>query len=69
MVQNIDCEPVQVAGGEMIQFTVAIPTYNGESGYLSKVLDALLKQKTKVEWELIVVDNNSKDDTKKLVIV
>jgi glycosyltransferase involved in cell wall biosynthesis len=28
----------------------------------------MLKQKTKVEWELIVVDNNSKDDTKKLVM-
>jgi glycosyltransferase involved in cell wall biosynthesis len=56
MVQNMDCEPVQVAGEEMIQFTEAIPTYNGASGYLSKVLDALLKQKTKVGWELIVVN-------------
>jgi glycosyltransferase involved in cell wall biosynthesis len=42
-----------------MKFTEAIPTYNGASGYLSKVLDALLKQKTTIRWELIVVGNNS----------
>jgi glycosyltransferase involved in cell wall biosynthesis len=31
-----------------MEFTAAIPTFNGASGYLSKVLDALLKQKQKV---------------------
>jgi hypothetical protein len=43
-----------VVGEEMMQFTSAIPTYNGASGYLSKVLDALLKQKTTIRWELIM---------------
>ena len=52
-----------------INLTVAIPTYNGGSKYLSQVLDALKKQvkTSKVTWEVIVVDNNSTDDTKKLV--
>ena len=49
---------------EKLNFTVAIPTYNGAKR-LPKVLDLLLKQ-TGVEnlnWEIIIIDNNSKDDT------
>jgi glycosyltransferase involved in cell wall biosynthesis len=49
-------------------FTVAIPTYNGASR-LPKVL-AKLEQQTGIEniaWEIIIVDNNSSDDTAKVV--
>lgn len=52
----------------MADFTVAIPTYNGASR-LPKVL-AKLAQQTGIEnlsWEIIIVDNNSKDDTAKVV--
>lgn len=48
----------------MIDFTVAIPTYNGASR-LPKVLEKL-KEQTGLEnlaWEIIIVDNNSSDDT------
>ncbi|QSJ18469.1 hormogonium polysaccharide biosynthesis glycosyltransferase HpsE [Nostoc sp. UHCC 0702] len=51
-----------------VDFTVVIPTYNGESR-LSKVLERLQTQ-TGVEqlnWEILVVDNNSTDNTAKLV--
>ena len=47
-----------------LDFTVAIPTYNGAKR-LPKVLDLLFKQ-TGVEnlnWEIIIIDNNSKDNT------
>ena len=49
-------------------FTVAIPTYNGESR-LPAVLDCLRSQvNTKhICWEIIVVDNNSTDQTAKIV--
>jgi glycosyltransferase involved in cell wall biosynthesis len=50
-----------------LDFTVSIPTYNGAKR-LPKVLDLLLNQ-TGVEnlnWEIIIIDNNSKDDTNKI---
>ncbi|OKH14324.1 glycosyl transferase [Fischerella major NIES-592] len=49
-------------------FTVAIPTYNGESR-LPKVLERLQNQTgvTHLKWEIIVVDNNSTDNTAKVV--
>lgn len=51
-----------------IAFTVAIPTYNGETR-LPKILDKLREQ-TRTEdisWEVLIVDNNSRDNTAKVV--
>lgn len=51
-----------------IQFTVAIPTYNGAKT-LQFVLEKLRSQ-TQIDflsWEVIVVDNNSTDETAKIV--
>ncbi len=47
-----------------IHFTVAIPAYNGASR-LPSLLDNLLAQATpeNFTWQVIVVDNNSTDDT------
>jgi glycosyltransferase involved in cell wall biosynthesis len=52
----------------MIDFTVAIPTYNGEKR-LPDVLDRLRSQDgiDQINWEIIVVDNNSNDGTADLV--
>jgi glycosyltransferase involved in cell wall biosynthesis len=51
-----------------IDFTVAIPTYNGETR-LPEVLDKLLAQinTETFDWEVIVIDNNSTDNTAKIV--
>jgi glycosyltransferase involved in cell wall biosynthesis len=51
-----------------LDLTVAIPTYNGESR-LSKVLEHLQRQQgiENLNWEILVVDNNSKDNTAKLI--
>ncbi|NES80083.1 MAG: glycosyltransferase family 2 protein, partial [Moorea sp. SIO2B7] len=52
----------------MLDFTVAIPTYNGVNR-LPQVLEKLCSQ-TEIEnisWEIIIVDNNSKDDTEKVI--
>ena len=51
-----------------IDFTVAIPTYNGASR-LPKLLEKLRSQINLEHlcWEIIVVDNNSTDDTAKVV--
>ncbi|MEB3341993.1 hormogonium polysaccharide biosynthesis glycosyltransferase HpsE [Okeania sp.] len=53
---------------KQIKFTVAIPTYNGEKR-LPKVLDKLREQinTEHFDWEILVVDNNSKDNTAKVV--
>lgn len=52
----------------MVDFTVVIPTYNG-AHRLPKVLDALRSQvNTKsIQWEILVVDNNSSDSTQQLI--
>lgn len=51
-----------------IDFTVAIPTYNGESR-LPALLEQLRSQvgTESIRWEVIVVDNNSTDKTAKVV--
>lgn len=48
--------------------TIAICTYN-RCGMLSKTMDAILGQEVPagVAWELLVVDNNSKDQTREVV--
>ncbi|TFI54453.1 glycosyltransferase [Mastigocladus laminosus UU774] len=51
-----------------IDFTVAIPTYNGAKR-LPELLERLRNQldTENFSWEIIVVDNNSSDDTVKVV--
>ncbi len=51
-----------------LNFTVAIPTYNGEKR-LPEVLERLRSQlhTEAFSWEVIVVDNNSTDNTAKVV--
>ncbi|OKH33367.1 glycosyl transferase [[Phormidium ambiguum] IAM M-71] len=53
----------------MPDFTVAIPTYNGQHR-LPEVLDKLRESQLNTEnfsWEILVVDNNSTDNTAKIV--
>jgi len=52
----------------MPNFTVAIPTYNGEHR-LPEVLEKLRSQinTENFSWEILVVDNNSTDNTKQVV--
>lgn len=52
----------------MLDFTVAIPTYNGEQR-LPEVLDRLKHQIDvgHLSWEVLVVDNNSSDGTAEVV--
>jgi glycosyltransferase involved in cell wall biosynthesis len=51
-----------------LDFTVAIPTYNGASR-LPQVLERLRQQVNaeNLAWEIIIVDNNSKDNTAEIV--
>lgn len=53
---------------EQIDFTVAIPTYNGGSR-LREILDRLRSQINgeSLCWEILIVDNNSQDNTANLV--
>ncbi|MBE9126163.1 MULTISPECIES: glycosyltransferase [unclassified Coleofasciculus] len=52
----------------MVEFTVAICTYNGEN-LLPAVLDSLRSQigHEEINWEIIVLDNNSCDNTANVV--
>jgi glycosyltransferase involved in cell wall biosynthesis len=52
----------------MVDITVAIPTYNGEKR-LPSLLEKLRSQTNteQINWEILIVDNNSKDDTAKVI--
>lgn len=52
----------------MIDITVAIPTYNGAKR-LPIVLEKLRSQTNteQIAWEILIVDNNSKDNTAKVI--
>jgi len=49
-----------------MQFSVVIPTYN-RAGELQQTLGSLAKLNHAGSWEVIVVDNNSKDSTRQVV--
>jgi glucosyl-dolichyl phosphate glucuronosyltransferase len=49
-----------------MQFSVVIPTYN-RAGELRETLASLTKLNHAGRWEVIVVDNNSKDSTRQVV--
>lgn len=53
----------------MTDFTVAIPTFNGENR-LRCVLESLNNQiiPKDITWEVLVIDNNSQDNTKVVVL-
>ncbi|MCG6137378.1 MAG: hormogonium polysaccharide biosynthesis glycosyltransferase HpsE [Nostoc sp. LLA-1] len=53
---------------EKFDFTVSIPTYNG-ANRLPELLERLRNQLyiEKISWEIIVVDNNSTDNTSQLI--
>jgi len=46
--------------------TVFIPTYNGEA-YLAAIFKALQSQKTDFEFEVLVIDSGSKDNTLRII--
>lgn len=51
---------------ELKKISIIIPTHNRESS-LNRVLDNIVSLNAMVNFEIIVVDNNSKDGTKELV--
>ncbi len=62
--QNFSCYFLYI----MLDFTVIICTYNGENR-LPHVLDRLRTQEhlENLAWEILVIDNNSTDNTEKVV--
>lgn len=50
-----------------MKFTVVISTYN-RARHLKGTLDVLARQQTRAPWEVIVVDNNSTDGTRRVAV-
>ncbi|MBF0818573.1 glycosyltransferase family 2 protein [Streptococcus acidominimus] len=46
-----------------VKATVFIPVYNGEHDHLEETLTALYQQETDFEWEVIVTDSESSDNS------
>jgi glycosyltransferase involved in cell wall biosynthesis len=58
---------VTCKSSDLYDVSVVVPTHNRQ-GLLTKTLESLLDQRTgAVRYELLVVDNNSKDDTRAVV--
>jgi glycosyltransferase involved in cell wall biosynthesis len=47
--------------------TVFIPTYNGEK-YIGQILDALFVQKVDYEYDVLIIDSGSRDNTRTYTI-
>ncbi len=52
----------------MLDFTVAVPTYNGANG-LTQLLERLFNQSgvEDLNWEILIIDNNSSDRTSEII--
>ena len=49
-----------------MKISVILPTYNRAELFLSRAINSVVNQ-TYENWELIIIDNNSIDNTKQLV--
>ena len=49
-----------------MKVSIILPTYNRASSYLKEAIDSVINQ-SYMNWELIVIDNNSTDNTIDLV--
>lgn len=49
-----------------IKATVFIPTYNGEK-YIEEILNSVFNQDTEFEYEVLIIDSGSKDNTLKII--
>ena len=49
-----------------MKISIILPTYNRADFYLKRAIDSVLSQ-TYRNWELVIIDNNSKDDTYNLI--
>jgi glycosyltransferase involved in cell wall biosynthesis len=59
--KNAGCEPYPASAVGEPTFTVVMPAYNAEET-IGAAIDSLFAQ-TRGDWELVVVDNGSTDDT------
>lgn len=46
-----------------LKATVFIPVYNGENDHLEETLSALYRQKTNFEWDVLMTDSGSSDNS------
>ncbi|MEW4354001.1 glycosyltransferase family 2 protein [Streptococcus pneumoniae] len=53
--------------GKENKATVFIPVYNGEHDHLEETLEALYRQKTDFDWDVLITDSGSRDNSVQII--
>lgn len=63
---DMKCEAINLPDNKEIALSIIIPAYNVEK-YIYQCLESVFDQKTKYQFEVIVVNDGSTDDTEKII--
>ena len=64
-VSSVTMDKVEVDTGKKIKISVCVPTYN-MGKFIGRTIESVLAQTFK-EFEIIISDNNSSDNTEQIV--
>lgn len=62
----MESEIINLPTNEHVDLSIIMPAYNVEK-YIKEAIDSVLNQKTKYNYELIIVNDGATDNTKKII--
>lgn len=65
-IENMESEIINLPTNEHVDLSIIMPAYNVEK-YIKEAIDSVLNQKTKYNYELIIVNDGATDNTKKII--
>ena len=65
-IENMESEIINLPTNEHVDLSIIMPAYNVEK-YIKEAIDSVLNQKTKYNYELIIVNDGATDNTKEII--
>lgn len=65
-IENMESEIINLPTNEHVDLSIIMPAYNVEE-YIKEAIDSVLNQKTKYNYELIIVNDGATDNTKEII--